>query len=119
MIKRLKQMEMHYSQLEPDNKKKAQDAIDNLDDFIEALLLEQTYHHNAKFIKEYSKHYNLQDIKKNDKRNRTIIVHSRTDGTIKHNNKKADLDTAISKAAYEQRQRETNISKIMAGGKNG
>ncbi|EGK0756602.1 hypothetical protein IOL78_003836 [Salmonella enterica] len=117
MIKRLKQMEMHYSQLDPDNKKKVQDAIDNLDDLIEALLLEQTYNHDAKFIKEYSKHYNLQDIKKDDRRNRTIVVHSRTDGLIKHTNKKADLDKAVMKAVYEQRQRETNISKIMAGGK--
>lgn len=117
MIKRLKQMEMHYSQLDPENKKKALEAIDNLDDLIEALLLEQTYHHSAKFIKEYSKHYNLQDIKRDDKRNRTIIVHSRTDGTLRLANKSASLDNAVLKAVYEQRKRETNIDKIMAGGK--
>ncbi|EBX6050927.1 hypothetical protein E2019_22955 [Salmonella enterica subsp. enterica serovar Amager] len=117
MINRLKQMEMHFKQLNPHNKEIVLKGIDALDDWIEDVLLEENYHHDSKFIRQYRKHYDLKDIKRSDKRNRSVIIHSRVDGNIRETHPQNVTRKAEQKARYEQRERETNISKIMAGSK--
>ncbi len=115
MIKpnRLKAMEMHYSQLTPQNKKIVDEGIHAIDDWIEDILLEQNYHHNSKFIREYRKHYSLRDIKKDDVRNRIPVIHSRIDGNVREINASSERGKAVSKAVYEQKQRERSVKDIL------
>ncbi|EGU1999946.1 hypothetical protein IG922_004718 [Salmonella enterica] len=92
MIKRLKEMESHFRQLEGDRKPLVLEAIDHLDRFIEDLLLEQEYEGKSSYIREYRKHFSLHDLKKHTRLNRIVSINSLDDGHIRefHPNDSAD-----------------------------
>ncbi|EGM4781130.1 hypothetical protein LJ038_004909 [Salmonella enterica] len=84
--KRWKEVKLHYSQLDADNKKLVDKALEHFDDFIEDLLLEQEFHlGTSRFLREYRKHYDLDQIKRNPDKHHPVI-NSRKDGmvTMKH-----------------------------------
>jgi uncharacterized lipoprotein YehR (DUF1307 family) len=105
MIKRLKEMEMHYKQLETSNKAKVLKLIDNLDRAIEDILLEQEYDYKSDFIREYRKNYSLRDIKKSDRKNRLVVINSLDDGHIREVHKDDKVRAAASEVKFALNQR--------------
>lgn len=105
MIKRLKEMENHFKQLEGDRKPLVLEAINHLDRFIEDLLLEQEYEGKSDFIREYRKHYSLKEIKKHERKNRIVSINSLDDGNIREINPEESKRLAEKYELYKREQK--------------
>ncbi|EJZ4755032.1 hypothetical protein OIC52_004887 [Salmonella enterica] len=110
MIKRLKEMENHFKQLEGDRKPLVLEAIDHLDRLIEDLLLEQEYEGKSDFIREYRKHYSLKEIKKYDRRNRLVSIDSLDDGKIREINPEESKRLAEKYELYKKETKRIDVA---------
>ncbi|EJU6337008.1 hypothetical protein N4X08_004163 [Salmonella enterica] len=108
--KRLKEIKLHYSQLDADNKELVNQALEHLDDFIEDLLLEQEFHlGTSRFLREYRKHYDLDEIKRNPNKH-SPVIDSRKDGRIAMKHAHNEI---LRKQKAEDFKNKTRIRKLV------